>query len=200
MHLKDQKQHLRNAIKERLARLSATDFAAESRTLCKQLLKALPSEPGTVCAYYPISQEADIRMALEEMLTRGWKVFLPCVEHNALAFRRIDALATLPRGQFNIPEPLTHAEGLDLKSADLVLLPGRAFDRQGGRLGRGNGGYDKWLLRLKQENAHVKIWGIALEMQLTHEVPMEPHDIRLDALVTARGILDATLPPPRKRS
>jgi 5-formyltetrahydrofolate cyclo-ligase len=189
MDIREEKQRHRNAIKERFTRMTPTDFAAESRTLCKQILKALPPEPGTACAYFPITHEADIRMAMEEMLKRGWKLYLPCVEDNRLTFKRVERIDTLAKGPLNIPEPAKDAGIVDLKTIDLVLLPGRVFDRQGGRLGRGNGGYDKWLLKLKQENDHVAVWGVALEMQLAHEVPMEAHDVRIDALITARGLV-----------
>jgi 5-formyltetrahydrofolate cyclo-ligase len=153
-------------------------------------LKILPAEPGVICAYCPITEEADLRMAMEELLNRGWKLFLPRFEDNRLAFRRAESLDRLVMGPFHIPEPLRSAEALEIKTLTIALLPGRAFDRKGGRLGRGNGGYDKWLLRVKEENKDAKIWGIALEMQLTHEVPMEAHDIRMDALVTARGLIE----------
>jgi 5-formyltetrahydrofolate cyclo-ligase len=172
--------------------MSSTDFAAESRSLCKQLLKALPAEPGVICGYYPIKEEADLRMAMDEMLKRGWTLYLPRFEENRLAFRRVESLEGLALGALHIPEPPKSAEPLDPKTLTIALIPGRAFDTKGGRLGRGNGGYDKWLPKLKQESPNAKIWGIALDAQMTNEVPMEPHDVKVDAIVTARGVIDCT--------
>lgn len=197
MHLPTQKQRLRDATKERLERLSTTDFNAESRSLCKQLLKLLPTEPSVICAYYPIKQEVDIRMALEEILKRGHKLYLPVFEKTKMTYRRAEDLKNLPVGSFHIPEPPKNAPDVVLEEIDYVLLPGRAFDRKGGRLGRGNGGYDKWIKLLKEKNTKAKMWGIALEAQITNEVPMEAHDVPVDAVVTARDFIDCTSPQKR---
>jgi 5-formyltetrahydrofolate cyclo-ligase len=200
MDLRDEKQRLRNAVKERLSRMSATDFAAESRSLCKQLLKALPAEPGTISVYYPIKEEADLRMAMEEVLKRGWKLYLPRFENQKLAFRRVEDLQNLPMGVLHIPEPTAAAELLNMKELTIAVLPGRAFDLKGGRLGRGNGGYDKWLVTLKAENPAALVWGAALDAQMTREVPMEAHDVPVDAVITARGVMERGLDQAPKKS
>ena len=67
------------------------------------------------------------------------------------------------------------------KSLDVCLVPGRAFDRQGYRLGRGLACYDKYL----KDKKIFKI-GIAWSMQLEADLPVEPHDIRMDAIVTEK--------------
>ncbi len=69
----------------------------------------------------------------------------------------------------------------------VVLVPGRAFDAKGARLGRGNGGYDKWIAQERSRNAPYQYWGVAFECQVVDEVPVEAHDQKLDAVVTARG-------------
>lgn len=85
---------------------------------------------------------------------------------------------------------------------DLILLPGVAFTRNGGRLGHGMGYYDKYLdehfnrnphrrsdeqLNLDQKISQKKtiLLGLALNEQIVDEVPLEQTDILLDAIVTA---------------
>ncbi|MFA7682254.1 MAG: 5-formyltetrahydrofolate cyclo-ligase, partial [Candidatus Peribacteraceae bacterium] len=72
---------------------------------------------------------------------------------------------------------------------DCALIPGRAFDRDGNRLGRGNGSYDHWIREQRTANPQTKIWGIAFECQIVPIVPTEEHDERVDALITARGLI-----------
>jgi 5-formyltetrahydrofolate cyclo-ligase len=64
---------------------------------------------------------------------------------------------------------------------DVVVLPGIAFDRQGGRLGQGKGYYDRLLADVSSKCTLI---GLAFDVQLVEEVPMEPHDVRLDILIT----------------
>lgn len=189
MDLSAQKARLREAIKERMARLRPQDRQAESRSLCRRVLEHLPADVKTVAAYYPMPSEADIVPLLEELLRRGIAVYLPRAEGRAFLYRRMESLAALKPGTLRIPEPAGDAEVLEEPALDVALIPGAAFDRDCNRLGRGNGGYDIWLEKLRRENPSAKVWGIALDPQLTNEVPMQPHDQRMDAVITPRGII-----------
>ncbi|MDO8649079.1 MAG: 5-formyltetrahydrofolate cyclo-ligase [Candidatus Peregrinibacteria bacterium] len=189
MHVQEQKEQLRQSIRERLSKMNAKERAAESRTLCKELVKLLPKEPTTLCAYVPLGDEADIRPLLLALLKRGDALYLPRFEEGALAFRRANDLTSLKPGKFDIPEPPLTADPLPLDVLTHVLVPGRAFNAKGDRLGRGNGGYDFWIAKLQKTHPHVQVWGTALECQIVREIPMEEHDATVDAVVTARGRL-----------
>ena len=188
MDPKAAKADLRAAIKDRLARLSAKDRSAESRSLCKRILEMLPNVPITLCAYYPLSDEADILPIIGELQKRGDRIFLPAHETGKLVFRQMSSIENLIPGDFGIPEPPLDAPRLHPHDLSIALLPGRAFDRKGNRLGRGNGGYDIWIRKQRKENPATQFWGVALECQIVQEIPMEGHDERVDAIVTARGI------------
>lgn len=189
MDLSVQKARLREAIKERMARLRPQDRQAESRSLCRRVLEHLPADARTVAAYYPMPSEADIIPLLEELLKRGITVYLPRAEGKAFLYRKMESLEALKPGALRIPEPDEHADVLDDSTLDIALIPGAAFDRDCNRLGRGNGGYDIWLARLRKTNPDAKAWGIALDPQLTNAVPMQPHDQQMDAVITPRGII-----------
>ncbi len=68
---------------------------------------------------------------------------------------------------------------------DLIMVPGVAFDRNGGRTGHGKGYYDKLLQHARKDAPLV---ALAFECQLFDEIPMEPHDIFMDAVVTEVGV------------
>jgi 5-formyltetrahydrofolate cyclo-ligase len=191
MHVSDQKAALRASIKERLERLPEQKRIAESRSICRRVLENLPPAPCVVCAYVPLKSEADIRPLLEALLKRGDRLFLPRFEENELRFRRADDLSKLLPGALKIQEPPESAELLDPHALQIALIPGRAFDLRGGRLGRGNGGFDIWVEKVRAANKKAQFWGIALELQIVNDVPKEPHDQPLDAIVTARGKIEA---------
>lgn len=175
---------------ERTAHLAEKDRQAESRSLCRRVLENLPADTKTVAAYYPMRTEADITPLLEEFLKRGMSVYLPRAEGKAFTYRKMESLAALRPGVLRIPEPDADAPVLDNASLDLALIPGAAFDRDCNRLGRGNGGYDIWLETLRARNPHAQVWGIALDHQLVNEVPVQPHDRPVDAVVTPRGMIE----------
>ncbi len=191
MHPRDEKEHLRQAIKERLSHQSDNERHAESRTVCREILKLLPKEPITIAAYFPLKDEVDVRPLLLTLFQKGCDVYLPRFE-GRLVFRKAHDLKNLPAGQFSIPEPLPSSPLLDPKNLNIALIPGRAFDRQGHRLGRGNGGYDIWIREQRKKNPSTHFWGVCLEAQLAEKIPMEEHDETVDAVVTARGQLVAT--------
>jgi 5-formyltetrahydrofolate cyclo-ligase len=80
-------------------------------------------------------------------------------------------------GDFHIPEPQNHPYA---GSFDLIVVPGMAFDREGHRLGRGRGYYDRFLARHPQ----VHTIGLCFDFQLLPEIPCEPHDRIIDEIIT----------------
>jgi 5-formyltetrahydrofolate cyclo-ligase len=188
MDLVQRKAELREAVKQRLRLLSLKERAAEGRSLCRRVAELLPRGPLTICGYLPLRDEADIRPLLRALLKHYHTLYLPRTEGGAMVFRRVQDLQELKPGAYAIPEPSGEAPILDRGTVTHVLVPGRAFDRQGNRLGRGNGGYDHWLRTLRSLNPTVKVWGMCLECQLMLEVPVEQHDEPMNAVITARGV------------
>lgn len=88
----------------------------------------------------------------------------------------------LELGSFHIEEP-TGDELVDPSILELIVTPGVAFSRKGGRLGRGKGYYD----RLLAETKATKI-GVGYHFQLIDELPLEPHDVPMDIVITDQAI------------
>lgn len=84
----------------------------------------------------------------------------------------------LELGSFHIEEP-TGTDYVDPSEIELIIVPAVAYDRRGNRLGRGKGFYD----RLLGEAKATKI-GVGYEFQLVDEIPVEPHDIPMDMVIT----------------
>lgn len=181
------KSSLRTAIQERLLAYPREKRLAESRSVCRRLGPEIP-DGSVVCAYSPLTTEVDIRPLIEELQHRDCTIYLPCFEDNALTFRQFESWDTVSKGELNISEPPADAPKLSLEAVDFVLVPGRAYDGTGRRLGRGNGGYDIWIEKLRKKNANAKCIGIALECQMVEEVPVDPHDQPMDGVVTAREV------------
>jgi len=94
--------------------------------------------------------------------------------------------ADLSTGSYGILEP--REELLGLKSTadvELCLVPGVAFDQIGNRIGYGGGYYDRLL-----DSINGRTVGLAYSFQVLDEIPSEPHDKRVDIVVTEKGIID----------
>jgi 5-formyltetrahydrofolate cyclo-ligase len=95
--------------------------------------------------------------------------------------------ATLVRGAYGICEPGSDWPLVEPAAVDLVVVPGLAFDRAGGRLGYGGGYYDRLLPEIRAANPGAVLVGLAYGFQLVDELPKGPHDMPVDALATDIG-------------
>lgn len=84
----------------------------------------------------------------------------------------------LELGSFHIEEP-TGQDLTDPSEIEMVVVPAVAYDRQGKRLGRGKGFYDRFLKNTKATKV-----GVGYEFQLIDELPTEPHDVAMDMVIT----------------
>ena len=107
-------------------------------------------------------------------------LLLPCVDGDELRLRRYTGPECMTAGeQFGIGEP-TGPEFSDTDSIDIIIVPGVAFDRQGNRLGRGRGFYDRLL---KTTPNAIKI-GVAFDFQVVDQVPTEPLDVPMNLIIS----------------
>lgn len=150
---------------------------------CEQLARA-----RVIMAFHPFGDELDILPFVEEARRRGQEIWLPLTipSERRLVPYRYDGPQMLKQGTYGIWEPDPDvAEAADLSKLDAVLVPGVVFDRHGGRVGYGGGYYDRFLAGLSRKPYLV---GICFSMQVVEQVPIEQHDIPLDALVTEKGL------------
>lgn len=185
------KIELRRAIKERLSHMSGKQRETESRIMCRTLEKLLTREHMTITGYVPFADEPDIVPFLNSAISKGHTVVLPAIENNALVFRSVKSIEEAKKNPItNLMEPPTSTPVADRKTIDLVITPGRAFTREGLRMGRGNGGYDHWIHDQRIINPQTRYIGICFECQLVSDLPMEAHDEKMNGVMTDRGLIE----------
>lgn len=176
------KAALRRAIKERLWRMTENDRRVESKIIMRELRKLITDAPRTIGAFIPFLDEPDLRPLLLEWMESGWIVCIPAVENGGLVFRKAVTLDIPRHPVTNIPHP--EGEPMQGEDIDIVIVPGRAFTKDGMRLGRGNGGYDRWLAA----NPEPKTIGICFDCQMLQDMPQEPHDRPVQTVLTPSKI------------
>lgn len=95
--------------------------------------------------------------------------------------------AELELHRFGFHQPVESSAPLNEDDIDIVLVPGLLFDRRGGRLGRGQGYYDRFLSELSPRTTLVGVTAEALVTDVP--LPVERHDVAMDWLATERGVL-----------
>jgi 5-formyltetrahydrofolate cyclo-ligase len=168
----------KKANKAILNKLSASQAVVKSKTIL--IYAATPYEP--------------VLDDLISGLTRaGKKVVVPRMTKTPgvmtlWVVRHVDALIALENAPIRNVD-VTRASPVEPKDIDLVLVPGVAFTRTLGRLGQGGGYYDRLFPRLRD---NVKRIGIGYEIQLADELPIEPHDAPMHAVLTEASIFGDT--------
>lgn len=175
------KTELRQLIRERKAACPPAERAALSQAVIAQLEKHPRWQAAnTVLLYHSLPDEVDTHQLLHQWGTRK-RILLPAVVGNDLQLRPYSNDQQLEEGAYHILEPATTGTCEEHEDIDLAIIPGMAFTRNGHRLGRGKGYYDRLLARWPK----VYKIGICWPFQLVEEIPTEAHDICLDAIITA---------------
>jgi 5-formyltetrahydrofolate cyclo-ligase len=191
----DKKDELRK--KYRIARKAIDQVARDEKTASVHAyLKSTEHYKAAtvVMIYHSTGSELSTIELINEMLSDGKRVLLPyCTPPSYdLGIAEIKDLKNdcIP-GEFNIPEPVHSLRKKFLRSdLDLIICPGVAFDRFGGRLGNGKGCYDRFVTELRGK---IPLFALAFDCQIVPDsLPFEYHDVPMDQVVTESGFL---LPP-----
>jgi 5-formyltetrahydrofolate cyclo-ligase len=194
----DSKEALRREIKGFLAGLPPEEFRREGSRAAAALREApLWTRYRTILLFLSVTSEIDTFPLLETALGDSKKVFAPRTEAACIRFYRVNsAQGPWQYGFFGIREP-AEEEGAEegagsLEEGDfpaLIVTPGLAFDRQGRRLGRGGGYYDRFFEDLDKAGREYCAVGFCLEAQVKAEVPAEETDKPMDGIISSRGFI-----------
>lgn len=146
----------------------------------------------TVLFYIDVRSEVRTRNDLTNALASGKKIIVPYCVDGELELFHLENNDELAIGMYKILEPkaelrAVESKKVDVKELDLVIVPGVAFDRRGGRTGHGKGYYDKLLEHARLDTPLV---ALAFECQMFDEIPMQDHDIYMDKVVTEKTAYD----------
>jgi 5-formyltetrahydrofolate cyclo-ligase len=139
-----------------------------------------------VLLYASFRSEVSTETIIKKALDAGKKVLLPRVnaEETKLDLYEIKSFDELATGYMGIPEPEASSERrAAIDEVEAVVVPGAAFDPRGFRLGYGKGYYDRLL---ENEGTRPALVALAYEEQIVGEVPAEPHDVKMDVIITDR--------------
>lgn len=143
---------------------------------------------NTIFIFVSFKNEVDTHRLIEYALSDNKKICVPKVKlkEREMELYKINSFNDLEVGYYNILEPIKGSPKINVEDIDLILMPGLAFDKEGGRIGYGGGYYDKFL-RKSKKNKTKKI-AIAYAFQVLDKVPMNENDIKIDGIITNNNI------------
>ncbi len=170
------KKEIRKQIKL-LKKEHTKEQLAEQSRLIMQKIESLPDFQNSkiVMLYCSLPDEVQTMDFIEKWRNEK-QLILPTVVGDDIIPVKLEVDTTFVEGDFNIQEPQNNPYSGDY---DLIIVPGVAFDKNGNRLGRGRGYYDRFLCN----HTNVKKIGICFDFQLVEEIPTEPTDIRMDEII-----------------
>lgn len=180
-----EKARLRRLMRDRLSRLTPQERRESDGLLFARFL-ALPqlARARTVLIYCGMGSEPDTARLISPLLEGGHAVALPrCLPGGRMEARLIHPDTPLIRHPFGMLEPGEGCPLAEPSAIQLALTPGLAFDRSGGRLGRGGGFYDRWLA-----DYHGLTAALCRDCALLDAVPREAHDRPVDVVICAHGL------------
>jgi 5-formyltetrahydrofolate cyclo-ligase len=177
------KEQLRADVLATRASMSEATRTAAGVAIARRGLAAW-SGLATVAAYVSLGFEPSSRQLVDGLAAHGVHVLLPVVDGDVLDWAAYIGPAELTTGRLGITEPTGERLGpAALADADVVVVPALAVDRVGNRLGRGRGYYDRALLGVT-----ARIVAVVYDAELLDQVPAEPHDRRVDAVLRPAGL------------
>ena len=139
-----------------------------------------------IAAYSSLYDELDTSLLLKKILAEKKTLVLPYLKNDQMFFAPIEDLGRDTKtGMFGILEPIEEFRKKDFPSPDLFFIPGRCFDEYGGRIGRGKGYYDKFLV----DGKGTRI-GLGLDAQISSKkLSLQEHDQIMDYIISEKRII-----------
>jgi 5-formyltetrahydrofolate cyclo-ligase len=133
------------------------------------------NKPSCIGLFAAIENEVDLIPIFKMAQENGIATAYPSINGDEITFHSIESLQMLNEKAFGICAP---AKTLPAIVPDLLIVPGLAFTKNGKRLGRGKGHYDRYLGQHK-----CKTVSLAFSWMLLDDLPTEPHDVRIDKVI-----------------
>jgi 5-formyltetrahydrofolate cyclo-ligase len=174
------KSELRHIIRECKRQYSSQEL----KSLSLHIIKRIEQHPkmlqaNTVLLYYSLPDEVYTHSLIEKLYKERKEILLPkVVGDGEMELRVYEGKGSMHEGAFHIMEP----SGLlftNYKDIDLAIVPGMSFDKDGNRLGRGKGYYDRFLAQAP----HLYKIGVCFDFQKVGRVPFDKTDIPMDEII-----------------
>ena len=185
----EQKKTLRKEMRSRRAFMSKRDRLQASHDIVARLLdNPIYKSSSVIMTYAPMPEEVQLNELFDDAFANNKVLAIPLIVGRGM-MRPVflPSIESLVVGDFGI---LTVRQDcrqfVEFSDIECVIVPGAAFDRQGNRLGLGGGYYDRFLECVPM----AKRVALTFDYQLVDSIPVEPHDLKVDVIITRSEIIN----------
>lgn len=178
------KRQLRNILLTRLKKQTEQQRERRSKLIERKLIKQEEFvRAKRILFYLAFDGEVKTENMINKARELGKEIYVPICDTEEKALRpcAFKNGALLQKGPYQTLEPQTKIDS-PLEKLDLVLVPALGFDKNGNRLGRGNGYYDRLL---KKASGRIHSIGLAFDFQILPTLPVEQNDVPVDKVLSA---------------
>ncbi len=193
MNTRERKRELRTLMLQARQDMPAEEMAREDAALVAHAtahLRSLAPSQTTVAAYAPMPGEPGGTLLLDALHAEASDLFLPISGADGhLEWATYQGRLSLQPGRLGIHEPTgPRLSSGTLSECDLVFVPALAVSPEGYRLGKGGGYYDRALAPLSASEPRPRTAVLLYHGEIRDDVPVEPHDIPVDLVITPNGV------------
>lgn len=183
MNITEQKAALRKEMRKRRSQIPLSAKKEYDQWVCQSLAKTIKEHSFEVIhCYLPMGTEINIYPLIDSLLQQKLTLVAPkTLAKGKLKHLVLQSLDQLEKGVFGTSHPA--GDQAFSGEYDLILVPGLAFDHRSYRLGYGGGYYDNFMAN----HPNAKKIGLFYPFQQAEHLPIEPHDIRLDEILTNKS-------------
>ncbi|NME84205.1 5-formyltetrahydrofolate cyclo-ligase [Clostridium sp. SM-530-WT-3G] len=149
-------------------------------------------QANNIFIYISYGSEIDTKYIITRAIKEGKNIYVPRTEFSARLMNavRINNFDNLIKSKYGALEPKKDEAFINPNDLDLIVVPGVAFDKNGGRIGYGAGFYDRYFKRINDENkSRIMKLVLAYDFQLMDKVPTDKEDVSIDAVITEKQFI-----------
>ncbi|MDR5586229.1 MULTISPECIES: 5-formyltetrahydrofolate cyclo-ligase [Clostridium] len=184
MNISEEKKELRKKILKIRKEMDINKKRNFDNIIHNKFLKSkFYSQCRNIFVYISYDSEIDTKTIIRKALEDGKNIYVPRTNYNTKLMEavKISSLENLIKDKHGILQPTESGLAVELEEIDLIIMPGVAFDNNGGRMGYGGGFYDRYMSKCSK---NIQKISLAYDFQILDNVPMDSHDTRVNSIIT----------------
>ena len=193
MGLFNEKKILRKEILTKRKNIDIVEKEKMDRKICNKFYESkYYRDAKNIFIYISYDSEINTKEIINKALIDNKKIYVPRTEFKTRLMDavKITSLDNLIESEYGILEPSAEEPHIDPNVLDLIVVPGVAFDRNGGRMGYGAGFYDRYFKKISEDKMKkiVKL-ALAYDFQILEDVPMDEQDVPVNYIITEKEFI-----------
>ena len=193
MGIFNEKKILRKEILTKRKNIDIVEKEKMDRKICDKFYESkYYRDAKNIFIYISYDSEINTKEIINKALMDNKKIYVPRTEFKTRLMDAVEiiSLDNLIESEYGILEPSIGESHIEPNELDLIVVPGVAFDRNGGRIGYGAGFYDRYFKKINKDNIKkIQKLALAYDFQILENIPMNEHDVPVSYIITEKEFI-----------